>query len=165
VFKRLFNRESSLAPPNVERAWTDSSVWRTWEPPFGLVVGESHYMSALTGLAGPPRERGYLIPVAVDIVRERDNRFDGNAFRVEVGGQQVGHLARHIAAQLAKPLDRAGCQRFTVCGVIRGGSERAPNLGVHVWFDRRLSEGPEIYVRDDSAAIKNWPPRDDEGLY
>lgn len=161
---RLFKRRSELAPPSVHEGWASGRERRQWDAPSGFVVGESHYAGALQALAGPPRPAGYLIPVAVEIVREPNNPYDQNAFRVEVEGRKVGHLSRHLASQLARPLDRAGCERFTACGVIRGGSERRPNLGVHVWLDRLLTDGPQISQADDTGTVKNWPPRDDEGV-
>lgn len=153
-----------LAPANVPTSWDRDESWRDWEPPGNFVVGESHYTEALATLAGPPCENGYLLPVAVTLVRDPANPYDGNAFRAEVEGRHVGHLARHLAAQLAPPLDACGCARFEVCGLLRGGSHRAPNVGVHVWLDRRLCPGPEIVQRDDAGRVEAWPPDDDEGM-
>lgn len=163
MLERLFRRSVELAPTNIPDDWVGEGIWRNWEAPSTFVVGESHYTEALTALAGVPRPGGYLIPVAVGIVREPENPYDENAFRVEVEGRQVGHLSRHIAAQLAPELDRANCSSFTVCGVIRGGSDTAPNLGVHIWLNRRLSPGPEIAQVDRAGKAGSWPPRDDEG--
>jgi hypothetical protein len=165
VFERFRRRSpaTALAPGTVAAGWDTGNTWRAWDPPSAFIVGESHYMEALLAIAGPPRKEGYLMPVAVSVVRERQNPHDPNAFRIEVWGRKVGHLARHIAAQLAPPLDQAGCSEFTVCGVIRGGSLRAPNLGVHAWFDRRLTPGPDIIQRDDTGLVSAWPPREDEG--
>lgn len=164
MFERFRRRATTvLAPANVPPGWDTDDGWRRWEPPSTLIVGESYYRDALGDLAGPPRDGGYLIPVAVRVIREPDNRHDANAFRAEVGNRQVGHLARHVAAQLAPPLDGAGCETFTVCGVIRGGSMGAPSLGVHAWLDRRLTPGPEIILRDRAGLVTSWPPRGDEG--
>ncbi len=165
VFERFRRRSTAtaLAPATVAAGWDSGNAWRTWDPPSTFIVGESHYMEALLAIAGPPREEGYLLPVAVTVVREPQNPHDPNAFRIEVEGRKVGHLARHVAAQLAPPLDKAGCSEFTVCGVIRGGSFRAPNLGVHAWFDRRLTPGPDIVQQDDAGHAVKWPPREDEG--
>ena len=94
-------------------------------------------------------------------MREPDNHYDANAIRAEIRGKQVGYLARQIAAQVAPPLDQASVTSFSVCGVIRGGSVRAPNLGVHVWLDRLTSPGPEIHQLDSSGDV-SWPPRPEE---
>lgn len=163
-FDRFRKDKWELAPANVPVDWAHDGGWRDWEPPSNFVVGESHYKEALTELAGPPRENGYLQPVAVALVRDPANPYDGNAFRAEVEGHQVGHLARDLAAQLAPPLDVCGCARFEVCGVLRGGSHRTPNIGVHVWLDRRLCPGPEIIQRDSARRVEAWPPYDDEGV-
>jgi hypothetical protein len=64
---------------------------------------------------------------------------------------------KEFAAQLAAPLDRARCESFEVCGVIRGGSTRAKHLGVHVWLGRRFTPGPAISVADDTWQVP-WPP-------
>lgn len=157
------SKKMTLASANVAAEWSAGEEWRHWEAPSTFVVGESHYAAALHDLAGMPRRGGYLIPVAVSIVREAENPYDHNAFRVEVDGRQVGHIARHIAAQLAPSLDRAGCTQFSVCGLIRGGSLQAPNLGVHAWLGRRLSPGPEIVQLDGIGLVEAWPPRLDEG--
>lgn len=151
-----------LAPANVDTGWTETEEWREWDAPGNFISGESHYKAALTALAGPPRREGYLTPVKVAIVREPTNAYDSNAFRAEVDGHHIGYLARHIAAQLADPLDAASCGRFEVCGILRGGSADAPNIGIHVWLSRRLSRGPEIMQRDEGGLV-SWPPYDDEG--
>jgi hypothetical protein len=162
VFDRFRRRAFELVPANVDPRWQEDAHWRQWPSPTNFVVGESYYKEALLRLCGPPREYGYLIPLALDIVRDPQNPYDGNALRVEVDGRQVGHIARQLAAQLAPPLDSYGCQSFRVCGILRGGSTSAPHLGVHVWLDRRLTPGPEIIQRDDDARVP-WPPYDDEG--
>jgi len=159
----LFTRRSHLPSANVASDWARAGYWLTWEAPRNLIAGESHYADALATLAGPPREQGYLLPVEVVFIREPQNKYDGNALRAEVAGQHIGYLRRNIAGQLAGPLDAVGCQRFSVCGLIRGGLPNAPNLGVHVWLSRRLSSGPEIALADDAGSVRNWPPRDDEG--
>lgn len=161
-FDRFRSAPAELAPANVDVEWDSAGHWRSWEAPGNFVVGESHYAEALTALAGPPCAAGYLIPVTVSIVREPQNAYDRNAFRAEVGGRQVGYLPRHIAAQLAAPLDSVGCPSFTICGILRGGSETAPSIGVHIWLDRRLSPGPEIIQRDEAGRV-SWPPHNDEG--
>lgn len=161
-FDRFRKDKWELAPANIPAGWDRDASWRGWESPGNFVVGESHYMEALTALTGPPCENGYLRPVTVTLIRDPANPYDGNAFRAEVEGRHVGHLARHLAAQLAPPLDACGCARFEVCGLLRGGSHRAPNVGVHVWLDRRLCPGPEIIQRDTAGRGVAWPPDDDE---
>ncbi|HEX8119628.1 MAG TPA: HIRAN domain-containing protein [Solirubrobacteraceae bacterium] len=151
----------TLPGPNVPSDWIDRRLWLEWEPPRNLVAGEASYAKALAALAGPPCESGHCLPSAVVIVRERDNRYDRNAFRAEVRGACVGYLRRHLAAVLAPLLDPADCGAFTVAGLLRGGSRSAPNVGCHVWLGRRLTAGPEITFDDDEYEVA-WPPRDDE---
>ena len=116
----LFRRRVELSLPNVADGWDGGDEWRSWEPPRNAIRGESRYRPALRRLTGSPRRAGYLVPVAVDFVRERENPVDSNAFRAEVSGEHVGYLAREIAAVIAKQADKAGCSSFRVCGVLRG---------------------------------------------
>jgi hypothetical protein len=85
--------------------------------------------------------------------------------RVEIRGEHVGYLAREMAAQLSPALDKAKCREFAVAGIIRGGSPRAPSLGVHLWLGRRLSPGPIIQVDDTlhRQFLTAWPPWEGEG--
>jgi hypothetical protein len=146
-----------LSEANVAPDWTEGLSWLEWEAPRDFVAGESHYIDALRELTGPPRSQGYLLPVDVRFVRERTNPYDGNAWRAEVDGRKVGYARRHIAAQFSLGLDPMGISEFTVCGVMRGGSTEAPNVGVHVWPERRPEPGPEVRLRDEALAVA-WPP-------
>lgn len=157
------SEEDELAEANVPSDWASSDAWLSWEAPQDLVAGESHYMDALRELTGEPRENGYLIPVDVRFVREPTNKYDANAWRAEVRGSLIGYARRHIAAQLSPALDGHGCTEFTVCGVLRGGSISAPNMGVHVWADRRPQPGPELHIVDTTLAVA-WPPDAAEGV-
>lgn len=156
--------EVELSPANVEPNWREGQAWLAWEAPRNFVAGESHYMPALRELAGEPRQNGYLIPAEVVFVREPTNRYDSNAWRAEVEGRHIGYAARHIAAQLTQGFDPFRLSSFTVCGVLRGGSLDAPNIGVHIWPDRRPCPGPEIRQVDDALAV-SWPPSPGEGAY
>jgi hypothetical protein len=129
-----------------------------------VVRGESHYRAALRRLTGNPRRAGYLIPVEVTFIREPTDQYDRNAFRVEVAGEHVGYLAREIAATIAKQADKARCSNFSVCGVLRGGSIEARDVGVHAWLGRRRSPGLKIEVVDEGGIVE-WPPSGREGVY
>jgi hypothetical protein len=155
---------AELSPANVNPGWAQGKEWRTWESPRAVIAGESHRQPALQKLAGmkKPRTNGYLVPVEVWLIRERENRYDRNAFRAEVNGRHIGYLRREIASQVAKPLDAARCSRFAVCGVLRGGCEDGSFLGCHVWLDRRTVPGPDFSFRDDSWTV-SWPPGLSEG--
>ncbi|HEY2741845.1 MAG TPA: SHOCT domain-containing protein [Gaiellaceae bacterium] len=153
-----------LSPANVEAGWRDGETWLTWESPRNFVAGESHYMPALRELTGEPRESGYLIPVEVAFVRERTNEYDSNAWRAEVDGRLIGYARRNLAEQFAAALDPYALTTFTVCGVIRGGSIEAPNLGVHIWPGRRPCPGPELHQVDEALSVP-WPPSGTEGVH
>jgi HIRAN domain len=150
-----------LAPPNVAPGWSSGIEWQRWPSPRNHVAGESHRQNELEALVGEPRSGGRCVAVEVLLVREPENPFDENAVRAEIQGTTVGYLRRLIAAQLAGPLDSAGCGAFGVCGVIRGGSPQAPNYGVHVWLNLRTTPGPEISQADDIGEV-SWPPHEDE---
>ncbi len=151
----------TLPDANVPLDWIERRLWLDWEPPRNLVAGEASYARALAELAGEPCAGGYCLPTPVVVVRDPDNRYDANAFRVEVRGKCVGYLRRHLAEQLAPPLDGAGCRSFSVAGLLRGGSRSAPNIGCHVWLGRRLTPGPEISFDNDDHEVP-WPPRPEE---
>jgi tetratricopeptide (TPR) repeat protein len=160
MLRRLFGRgvAPGLLAPSVDARWAQSD-WRAWEPPANLVVGESHHGDSFVALAGSPRQSGYLVPVAVEFVREPDNPYDDNAIRVQVDGRPVGHVQRAVAAVLSISLDTAACKSFTLAGLIRGGSMSAPNFGVQVWLDRRLTPAPSFSRAPVSFA--SWPPAED----
>jgi hypothetical protein len=103
--------------------------------------------------------------VEAKLRREPRNPIDKNAIRIEVRGELVGYLARELAEQMSPVLDKVNCREFAVAGIIRGGSSRAPSLGVHLWLGRRLSSGPNIQLDDtltDQFLIA-WPPWEGEG--
>lgn len=149
--------------PDVPGDWIERGLWLSWEAPRNYIAGEASYTDALRQLAGPVCEDGYCLAVAVRVLREPQNTYDPNAFRAEIEGRHVGYLRRHVAGQLASPLDTVGCQSFLVPGLLRGGSTRAANLGCHVWLDRRLAPGPaiELPAADPDWEVP-WPPGDDE---
>lgn len=119
-------------PPRIVPAdWIERRLWTSWEAPRSDVAGEQSYLAALTEMIGSTCREGYCLPVAVTFLRDPDNRYDSNAFRAEVRGRCVGYLRGHVAAQLAGPFDQNGIRMLTVCGIVRGGSTRAPYLGVH----------------------------------
>lgn len=157
----FWRRRLAVPAANVKGDWIEREAWRGWGAPSNHIAGEASYLRALKSLVGPECDEGYCIFTAVDFIRERANRYDRNAFRAEVRGRRIGYLRREFAVQLAPELDRARCTRFRVCGVVRGGSTTAPNLGVHVWLGRRLTPGPLITVDRDPWRVP-WPPRGGE---
>lgn len=159
----MFRRKWSLAEANVSGDWLDSDSWRGWEAPCNLIRGEHYRLQSLEKLAGTPRPGGYLIPCVVTFVRESQNPHDSNAIRALVALDQVGFMAKEIAAQLSPLLDRAGCSEFGLAGLIRGGSHDFQNLGVHVWPTRRLTPAPIIDIEPSAGFQVRWPPQQWEG--
>jgi hypothetical protein len=152
---------STLAETTVPSNWAEQQLWAEWEAPRNYIAGEQSYAAALASLAGPTCDGGYCFPAAVELIREPANPYDPNAIRAEVRGLRIGYLRRHLAEQIAPPLDRARVPSFAVCGLIRGGSTTAPNLGCHVWLDRRVSPGPAIELpASDPEWEVPWPPRE-----
>ena len=48
-----------------------------------------------------------------------------------------------------------------VCAILRGGSSDFPDVGVHLWLDRRRSRGLPIF---GTGEIVSWPPSPSEGV-
>jgi HIRAN domain len=155
----IFRRRAELSDVNVPTGWESTEEWYAWEPPRNLVAGESYRQKELRKVAGIRNLRagGVVVPVEVCFVREPNNEYDRNAFRAEINGQLIGYLRREAAEQIAPTLDRARCARFTVAGVLRGGSVETPTVGCHVWLTRRTSPGPAITLPDQSWIVP-WPP-------
>ncbi len=150
-----------IVEPNVGEGWMIAEVWRAWPPPHNAVRGELAHQDALVALAGPPRRLGYLIPVEVTFERDLTNARNPWSWSASVDETVVGVLDAEIASLITPDLARAVTEKFTVAGVVRGGSTRTPTLGVHVWLGRaitptpRLDLGPRLEV--------HWPPFDHEG--
>src|SRR5947208_4852756 len=92
------------AGASVAADWKIRQEWVDCPPPRNYVAGESFALAALDGLVPLRSKDGCCEPVEVTIIREPENEYDRNAFRVEVDGTPVGHMRRHIAAQLAPVL-------------------------------------------------------------
>lgn len=133
---------SQLQAANVPPDWLQSTLWRNWDSPLNLIRGESRHQEVFLRRWSIDSATQHWVPVAVALIREPKNPVDTNAIRAELDGEQVGYLAREVAAEFSPQLDRAGRERFVVAGVVCGGSADAPNFGLHVWLDKRLSEGP-----------------------
>lgn len=152
----------TLHPANVPAHWRESESWRNWCAPCNIVVGESRRQDALLAVCGgAARQWGYLVPVELEFRREPDNQYDPNAIVASIEQHTVGYLRREIAATLAGPLDAIDRLTFRLCGLIRGGSERAPLLGAHVWIGQRLSPAPVIL--GCAQWLVPWEPYDSEG--
>lgn len=143
--------ESNLAPPNVAPGWT-SGAWGEWDPPVDAVRGESHHREALLQVFGSP---GLNMKTAVEAVLTREplNPYDRNAVRVEVAGAHVGYIAKELAEQLSPHLDGIGCPSFSVAGLIDGGGYGGGGPDVWLWFDKRLTTGPDIDIPPETAVL------------
>jgi hypothetical protein len=148
-------RRAQATPAKTPTGW-ESGAWREWDCPRN-VIREGHYQEVLVRLCGPVGGDGYPIPVDVLLRREPRNKYDPNAVSAHVGGQHVGCLRAEVAAQVARPCDRAGISGWAVPGLIRGGSKRAGNFGVHVWMARLLSPGPLVEIAPHLWEV--WWPR------
>ena len=96
------------------------------------VVGESHYMTALQGALEQGRDHHVIL------VPEVGNPYGSNAVRVDllVDGQpvKVGYLPSEESSVMRPHLERLAKRRQVAGGVgrLRGGTDRAPNIGVVV---------------------------------
>jgi hypothetical protein len=133
---------SRLETANVATGWAQSELWRSWGSPTNLIRGESRHQDVFLRQWRIDPTHQHWEPVAVDFIREPQNPVDPNAIRAELEGKQIGYLAREVAEIFSAQLDRAGCTRFTIAGVVCGGSTDAPTFGVHVWLDKRITEAP-----------------------
>lgn len=155
-------------PPSAQRTPRHPSLrWAGETPPSTCIVGERHYGSNLAKAIGRRRERGYLQAVDVTLVRDPNNQHDANAIRAEIGGLQVGFVAKDVAADLAPALDAAGAAQCVVPGIVRDGtSEASPRGGkphrIEVWLDR-VSAPSRLRLSSGSANPASWPPRAFEG--
>ncbi len=109
------------------------------------VVGESHYMTELSGLMAAlrtdPDDRDAM---AVALLRrEPANRYDRNAVRVEIHGKLVGHLDRDAAADIQAWLKRLERDRRPAFVLARIGGGRVT--------DGRV--GPIGVVLEDLPAV------------
>lgn len=154
---RRLRRAPGRAPANVNSDWRRNAEWLTWGPPLN-VLREGAYQDQIIGLVGKPCKRGYLIPAQVTLVREAHNPHDGNAIRAVINGLTVAYLRREVAAVAGPAMDNAKLDRMTFCGLVRGGcAPHAETIGIHLWLDRRVTDGIEIDF-DGVEFEVSWPP-------
>jgi hypothetical protein len=130
---------------------------RSWGAPQNLIAGESEYQKAIRRLSSPRGGKTFRL-VDVELRPEPDNLHDECAVAAYVGGEHIGYLR----AAICKAMNR-DFTSLTVAGVMRGGGSRDGrplDIGVHIWPDRRLTEGPPIPVPHGETASVAWPPRD-----
>lgn len=104
----------------------------TGDGSYGVeVVGESHYQQALRSIAP---DGGYVRHECVAaLILDDGNPHDRNAVRVEIGGQQVGHLSRQTARDYRAMLARKEHPRADgiVKAIVCGGGKKSYG----VWLD------------------------------
>lgn len=86
-------------------------------------VGESHHQAALAGLAKHAECPRDGLPFRAQLVPDPDNRFDPDAVKVQIAGQQVGYLSRDDAALFHDMMHDDGCDGWAaeVVAIILGG--------------------------------------------
>ena len=85
------------------------------------IVGESFHQDALGAIAGPKMTEGKRQRVDVTLRCEPENQYNSNAVRVEVMGQPLGHVSRHVAATLSPAMQRSCGGVIAAVGMIVGG--------------------------------------------
>lgn len=105
--------------------------------PLLRAVGESFYQPALEVACGRRNGEEVFFECEATLVSEPDNRFDGNAVRVEIDGRLTAHLARADAAAyqpLLLELREAGyaalCRALIVGRDASDPDSQTTNLGV-----------------------------------
>jgi hypothetical protein len=99
------------------------------------VVGESHYQTALTRIAGPQTPDGRRITCLAVLYVEPKNQHDPNAVRVEIDGSTVGHVPREVAPALRHALAQGGIGPGgrAGCDAVIAGGRTGQSYGV--WLD------------------------------
>jgi hypothetical protein len=105
--------------------------------PLLRAVGESFHQPALEAACGRRNGEEVFFDCEATLVPEPDNRFDGNAVRVEIGGHLTAHLARADAAEyqpLLLELRETGytalCRALIVGRDANDPDSQTTNLGV-----------------------------------
>lgn len=115
-------------PPRADRAAASTADASLQGPgKFALPVGgESHYQRELEAICGPRSEYGEYRILRAQLILDDDNRYDGDAVRVEIDGRPVGYLSREHAKQYRRSLASSGHPRINAfCQAkIRGGWDR-----------------------------------------
>jgi Protein of unknown function (DUF2510)/HIRAN domain len=141
--------EGYLQPANIRPDWIEHGLWREWDPPLNAIRGESRHQDVFLKHWRILEDEQHWEPVPVVLIREPQNPVDRFALRAEMRGEMVGYLAREVALEFSPQLDQAGCDRFSLPGVVCGGCTDAPSFGLHLWLNRRLSSAPAWRVPDD----------------
>ena len=90
------------------------------------VVGESFYQKTLNSLCGGKIEEGHNKKVSARVLPDFKNKYDSNAYKVEIDGHMIGHLSRDAAKEL-KAL--VGNKTLKCPAIITGGWKRKNDEG------------------------------------
>lgn len=153
------------AEPTLFAGWGESR-WSRWEAPVWAARGEGYHLDCLNAIAGAPRAGGYLVPLALTLMREPENRHDENAVQVNAAVGTLAYLAAPLARDVAPLMDELSFVACSVAGLIRFGSLEHRRLAVLLWPARRLSAGPDLSFladREEAVTSSPWPPLAAEG--
>lgn len=139
--------------------------WGSWDVPSNLIVGESNYSGALSGLLGKWaydfNDVIFLTPVVFE--RQPSNPYDSNAIQALVLGRKVGHLPSVIAAKLSPVMDRQGVKEFEAPGVIHGFTlgDGQRGFACHFWpMKIQVDWLQDFFYECFEYRLKVWPPRE-----
>jgi len=77
----------------------------------------------------------------LELVRDRDNRYDSNAIAVKRGALQIGFLNKELAERLAPRFDQGVRYRAEVTAITGGGS-RSRGVNIRVYREAEIGAGP-----------------------
>ena len=97
---------------------------------FGFeIAGESHYQAALEAIVGERAKSSAHFPCSAILKLEPDNPYDSHAVRVDIGGETVGYIPRHMASEFTQAAATANADGAKAEAVIVGGWERGADRG------------------------------------
>ena len=98
--------QSAQSPPtNSKHRWPELGRYEL------EVVGESHYQSVLTRLAGDHGTEAAEVGYEAELVPEDNNSFDDKAIAVRISGNTVGYLSRDDARSFRRRLAQMGLSK------------------------------------------------------
>ena len=124
------------------------------------IVGESYHQDALAAISGPKGAGGKQMAVGTTLRCEPRNQYDPNAIRVEVMGQQVGHVAREQAALVCPAMMGHFGGVMEAPGMIVGGwrdQGSEGHYGIRVWITTK--EMTRLGLRPDQLdpGLREYP--------
>jgi hypothetical protein len=135
-----------IRPTRQRRQVAASSAPAFHWPPLGEfdfeIVGESHYQSEISRLAGNHGDHGANAEHVALLIPEDSNPHDSKAVAVAISGQTVGYLTREDARSFRRRLSQKGLKdQVTSCqACIAGGGTR--RNGERLFYGVRLDIKP-----------------------